>query len=111
MRSPAHSTGDVALTLLADLLGPVEIVAIGPVDSPLPVTGRCSRCGQPTTVYGPAGSPLCDRCRALRTAGTAKDAESKDRGDRVETPSPAAHDDHGHANQDHAKATPSAAPA
>ena len=36
--------GDAALTLLADLLG-AEVIAIGPVDSPLPVTGHCSRCG------------------------------------------------------------------
>jgi hypothetical protein len=54
---------DIALKVLTDLLGPVEVIAIGPVDSPLPVTGRCSRCGLPTTVYGPKGSPLCDRCR------------------------------------------------
>ena len=58
-----ESTGDRALDLLADVLGPVEIIAIGPVDSPLPVTGYCSRCHSPTTVYGPAGSPLCDPCR------------------------------------------------
>ena len=69
------ATGDIILARLADLLGPVEIIAIGPVDSPLPVTGRCSRCGTSTTVYGPAGSPLCDRCRASRTAGRAKNAE------------------------------------
>ncbi len=54
--------GDPALTLLADLLG-AEVVAIGPVDSPLPVTGHCSRCGSSATVYRPAERPLCDRCR------------------------------------------------
>lgn len=56
-------TGDLTLSLLADLLGPVEVIAVGPVDSPLPVTGHCSRCGSSTTVYGPAGRPLCDRCQ------------------------------------------------
>lgn len=68
--------GDITLARLASILGPVEVIAIGPPDSPLPVTGHCSRCGSSTTVYGPAGSPLCDRCRASRTAGIAKDAES-----------------------------------
>jgi hypothetical protein len=71
--------GDIVLSRLADILGPVEIIAIGPVDSPLPVTGSCSRCGSSTTRYGPAGSPLCGRCResgASRTARTANDAES-----------------------------------
>jgi hypothetical protein len=67
-------TGDVTLTVLTDILGHVEVVAVGPVDSPLPVTGPCSRCGSPTTVYGPNGSPLCDPCRD-RTATTGKDAE------------------------------------
>jgi hypothetical protein len=55
-----------------------EIIADGPKDSPLPVKGHCSRCSSLTTVYGPAGSPLCDRCRdggASRPAKTAKDAE------------------------------------
>ena len=56
-------TGDIALTVLTDILGPIEVVAIGPLDSPLPVKGHCSRCGRPTTVYGPKGSPLCDWCR------------------------------------------------
>jgi hypothetical protein len=56
-------------------LGPVEVIAIGPPDSPLPVTGHCFRCGEPTTVYGPRGRPICDQCRASRTAGTTKDAE------------------------------------
>ena len=71
-------TGDTALNVLTDILGPVEVIAVGPVDSPLPVTGHCSRCGSPTIVYGPAGSPLCDRCReggASQPARTAKDAE------------------------------------
>lgn len=70
--------GDIALTCLAALLGPVEVVAIGPPGMPLPVTGRCTRCGSTTTVYGPAGSPLCDRCRdsaASRPAKTANDTE------------------------------------
>jgi hypothetical protein len=49
---------------LADTLGPFEIIAIGPVDNPLPVTGPCSRCGTTTTRYGPAGRPICDQCRA-----------------------------------------------
>ena len=72
-------TGDLTLDLLADILGPVEVIATGPARSPLPVTGHCSRCGSPTVVYGPAGSPLCDRCRdggASRPAKTAKDGES-----------------------------------
>ena len=56
-------TGDITLNLLADILGPVEVIAIGPNDSPLPVTGHCSRCGTATTRYGPVGSPLCDQCR------------------------------------------------
>ena len=56
-------TGDTALNVLTDILGPVEVIAVGPAGSPLPVTGPCSRCGSSTTVYGPAGSPLCDRCR------------------------------------------------
>lgn len=55
--------GDIVLNGLTDILGPVEIIAIGPRDSPLPVTGHCSRCGATTTRYGPAGSPLCDLCR------------------------------------------------
>ena len=59
----AKHTGDLALDLLADVLG-AEVIAIGPVGSPLPVTGRCSRCGSSTTVYGPNGRPLCDQCRA-----------------------------------------------
>lgn len=63
--------GDRALNLLADLLG-AEVIATGPVDSPLPVTGRCTRCGSSTTVYGLAGSPLCDQCRG--DARTAEDA-------------------------------------
>ena len=54
---------DITLALLADVLGPVEGIAIGPAGSPLPVIGHCSRCHSPTTVYGPAGSPLWDRCR------------------------------------------------
>jgi hypothetical protein len=56
-------TGDIIVSLLADVLGPVEVIAIGPVRSPLPITGHCSRCGSSTVVYGPAGSPLCDQCR------------------------------------------------
>jgi hypothetical protein len=60
------STGDVTLDLLAQILGPIEVIAIGPPDNPLPVTGHCSCCGSPTTVYGPRGRPLCDRCRAAR---------------------------------------------
>jgi len=70
-------TGDIVLNRLADILGPVEIVAIGPVDSPLPVAGPCSRCGTTTTRYGPRGCPLCDQCRdggASRPAKTANDA-------------------------------------
>lgn len=55
-------TGDTALNVLTDILGAVEVIAVGPVGSPLPVMGHCSRCGSPTIVYGPAGSPLCDRC-------------------------------------------------
>jgi hypothetical protein len=54
--------GDNILARLAYILGPIEIIATGPRDSPLPVTGHCSRCGTTTTRYGPAGSPLCDRC-------------------------------------------------
>jgi hypothetical protein len=69
-------TGDTALNVLTDILGPVEVVAVGPVGSPLPVMGHCSRCGAPSVVYGPGGSPLYDQCRASRTAGTAKDTES-----------------------------------
>ena len=67
-------TGDRAVDLLADMLG-AEIIAAGPVDSPLPVTGHCSRCGSSIIRYGPAGSPLCERCRddgasqPARTAG------------------------------------------
>jgi hypothetical protein len=56
-------TGDITLDLLADILGVVEIIATGSADSPLPVTGHCSRCGAATTRYGPAGRPLCDECR------------------------------------------------
>jgi hypothetical protein len=67
--------GDIALDLLAEILGPVEVIAIGPPDNPLPVTGHCSRCGASTTVYGPAGSPLCDPCRASPAAGTAKEPD------------------------------------
>ena len=69
--------GDIALNLLADLLG-AEVIATGPPRSPLPVTGPCSRCGASTTVYGPGGRPLCDRCRESmrsRPAKTAKDDE------------------------------------
>jgi hypothetical protein len=71
-------TGDLTLSLLADILGPVEVIAIGPNDSPPPVTGHCSRCGSSTIVYGPADSPLCDRCRdagASRPTENAKDTE------------------------------------
>ena len=67
------NTGDRALDLLADVLG-AEVIAIGPVESPLPVTGPCSRCGSSTTVYGPAGSPLCDRCRDDGASRPGKDA-------------------------------------
>lgn len=69
-------TGDRAVDLLADMLS-AEIIAVGPVNSPLPVTGHCSRCGSSTIRYGPAGSPLCDRCReggAPRPVRTAKNA-------------------------------------
>jgi hypothetical protein len=71
-------TGDIVLNRLAGSLGPVEIIATGPADSPLPVTGPCSKCGTTMTRYGPAGSPLCDQCRdggASRTAKSAKDDE------------------------------------
>ena len=71
--------GDIILARLAELLGPIEVIAIGPPRSPLPVTGHCSRCDSTTTRYGPAGSPLCGRCReggASRPAQTAGDAES-----------------------------------
>jgi hypothetical protein len=65
--------GDVVLTVLTDILGPIEVIDTGPPDSPLPVTGRCSRCGTLTTVYGPNGSPLCDRCQEGRASRSAKD--------------------------------------
>jgi len=65
--------GDIALNLLADLLG-AEVIATGPPRSPLPVTGRCSRCGSPTTVYGPRGRPICDQCRDAQTAEDAEPA-------------------------------------
>jgi hypothetical protein len=55
-----NDLGDIALNRLADLLG-AEVIATGPPESPLPVTGPCTRCGSPTTRYGPAGSPLCDQ--------------------------------------------------
>ena len=70
-------TGDTALNVLTDILGAVEVIAVGPVDSPLPVTGHCSSCGLSTTRYGPAGSPLCDRCQdgiASRPAQDVNDA-------------------------------------
>lgn len=70
-------TGDRAVDLLADMLG-AEIIAAGLVDSPLPVVGHCSGCDSSIIRYGPAGSPLCDRCRgggASRPARTAEDAE------------------------------------
>ena len=67
-------TGDTTLNVLTDILGPVEVVAVGPAGSPLPVTGNCSRCGSATIVYGPAGSPLCDRCRDGGASRPAKDA-------------------------------------
>ncbi len=51
-------TGDRAVGFLG-----AEIIADGPVDSPLPVTGHCARCDSSTIRYCPAGSPLCDRCR------------------------------------------------
>lgn len=54
--------GDITLNLLADPLG-AEIIAIGPPESPLPVTGHCSRCDSSIIRYGPAVSPLCGRCR------------------------------------------------
>lgn len=66
------NAGDLTLDLLASILGPVEVIATGPVRSPLPVTGPCSRCGSSTTVYGPAGSPLCDQCRDGGAPGRAK---------------------------------------
>jgi|SRR6516225_13262 hypothetical protein len=58
-------TGDRALDLLADKLG-AEIIAIGAVDSPLPVTAPCSRCGTTTTRYGPAGSPYATSAGQVR---------------------------------------------
>jgi hypothetical protein len=58
-----ESTGDIALDLLAEILGSVEVIAIGPPESPLPVSGHCSRCGSSMIRYGPAGRPQCDRCR------------------------------------------------
>lgn len=67
-------TGDRAPDLLLGMLG-AEIIAIGPVDSPLPVTGHCSRCGLSTTRYGPAGRLVCDRCRASRASRPAKPAD------------------------------------
>jgi hypothetical protein len=57
------NTGETTLNVLTDILGAVEVIAVGPVGSPLPVVGHCSHCGSSTTVYGPAGSPLCDRRR------------------------------------------------
>lgn len=74
-----ENTGDIALALLAELLGPVEVVAIGLPDSPLPVTGHCSRCGSSTTVYGAAGRPLCDQCRESRAPRPAKTGEDAER--------------------------------
>jgi hypothetical protein len=71
--------GDIVLARLADLLGPIEVIATGPPRSPLPATGHCSRCGSSTTRYGPAGSPLCDRCQdsgTSRAVETAKGAGS-----------------------------------
>jgi hypothetical protein len=71
-----ESTGDHAVDLLADVLG-AEIIAVGPVDSPLPVAGHCSRCGSSIIRYGPAGSPLCSRCQdgmASRPAQDVNDA-------------------------------------
>ena len=71
-------TGDTALNVLTDILGAAEVIAVGPVDSPLPVTGPCSRCGSSTTVYGPRGRPLCDQCRnggTSRSATIADDTE------------------------------------
>ena len=65
--------GDITLALLADVLGPVEVIAIGPAGSPLPVTGHCSRCHSPATVYGPAGSPQWDRCRDGGAFATCQD--------------------------------------
>src|SRR6516162_72390 len=59
--------GDIVLNRLAGSLGPVEIIATGPADSPLPVTGPCSRCGTTMTRYGPAGSPLCDQLPRRRS--------------------------------------------
>ena len=70
-----ENTGDRALKLLADMLG-AEVIAIDPVDSPLPVTGTCSRCGSSTTRYGPAGRPVCDRCRNGGASQPARTAES-----------------------------------
>ena len=49
--------GDLALDLLADMLG-AEVIAIDATDNSLAATGPCSPCGSPTTVYGPNGSPL-----------------------------------------------------
>jgi hypothetical protein len=70
-----RGNGDLAVDLLADVLG-AEVVAIGPSHSPLPVTGRCTRCGSPTTVYGPKGSPLRDQCRDRGSSRPVKTAES-----------------------------------
>jgi hypothetical protein len=67
--------GDITVALPADLVGPVEVIAIGPPDGPLPVAGHCSRSGTPTTVYGPHGSPLRDRCRGDAASRPAKGSE------------------------------------
>jgi hypothetical protein len=61
-RRARAATAPSPTDLLRDLLG-AEVIATGPNESPLPVTGPCSRCGSSTTVYGPAGSSLCDICR------------------------------------------------
>jgi hypothetical protein len=65
---------DIALTLLAELLGPVEVIAVGPPDSPMPVTGYCTSRGSSTTAYGPAGSPLCGECQEGGNPRAAKDS-------------------------------------
>ena len=52
-----------ALDLLRRVLGAKVIATYAHGRAPLPDTGPCLRCGTTTTRYGPAGSPLCDRCR------------------------------------------------
>jgi hypothetical protein len=60
------NSGDIALDLLADILGPVEVIATGPPDSPLPVTGTAPAAVRPRPCTGRPGA----RCAtgAERTA-------------------------------------------